>query len=370
MSCAAATTLALFAATHWLRNANARSTAGSGLAFGAAIGSRLSAIAFVGAPLLAVFALRGWAERRWTSVDGNARRWWLQIAAIVAVCALTIWALYRFAVGPVHPGGVSLPAPAFIAGLDRFFLHGRSGHPTFLLGQPSNRGWWYYYPVALLVKTPLPLLLLGLVGGIAVVRALRERRDWVAAVPLVSALAMLAVSMTVRVDLGVRLVLPIYPLLAIVAAQGVLELWRQANTLLPRVVIGTLLAASIVIAVRAHPDHLSYFNPIAGEHPERVLVDSNLDWGQDLYRLRDTLARRGITDSIRVAYFGTADLTNAGVPRARVLGLKERTTGWIAASETYLAGEWVGGAYMWLLDYPPAARIGPSMRLWYIPPRP
>jgi hypothetical protein len=69
-----------------------------------------------------------------------------------------------------------------------------------------------------------------------------------------------------------------------------------------------------------------------------------------------------------VAYFGTASLEAAGVPNARVLGLHEHATGWIAASETYLAGEWVGRAYMWLLDYEPVARIGPSMRLWYIAP--
>src|SRR5205823_13069634 len=96
------------------------------------------------------------------------------------------------------------------------------------------------------------------------------------------------------------------------------------------------------------------------------LVDSNLAWGQDLYRLRDTLAARGVQDSVLVAYFGTADLGSVGVPRARVLGLRERATGWVAASETYLAGEWVGEAYQWLLAYPAVARIGPSMRLWYI----
>ena len=99
-----------------------------------------------------------------------------------------------------------------------------------------------------------------------------------------------------------------------------------------------------------------------------MLVDSNVDWGQDLYRVHDTLRARGITDSMRVAYFGTSSLTAAGVPNARVLGLHEHVPGWIAASETYLAGEWVGSAYSWLLAYPPAARIGPSMRLWYIPP--
>ena len=85
-------------------------------------------------------------------------------------------------------------------------------------------------------------------------------------------------------------------------------------------------------------------------------------------RLRDTIAARHITDTVLVAYFGTADLDAAGVPRARELGLGEHRTGWVAASETYLAGEWVGGAYQWLLNYQPVARIGPSMRLWYIPP--
>lgn len=174
--------------------------------------------------------------------------------------------------------------------------------------------------------------------------------------------------MSVRVDLGVRLVLPLFPLLAMVAAHGVLTLWEQSRRFAPRAALTSLIAWSIIGAVRSYPDYLSYFNALAGAHPERILVDSNLDWGQDLYRLRDTIAARGIRDSVRVAYFGTAELAAAGVPNARQLGLHERASGWIAASETYLAGEWVGGAYSWLLEYPASARIGPSMRLWYIPP--
>jgi hypothetical protein len=179
---------------------------------------------------------------------------------------------------------------------------------------------------------------------------------------------MLAISLTVRVDLGVRLILPIFPLLAIVAAQGLTGLWEQSRTRSSALVIGLVATSAAFVAVRAYPDDLSYFNALAGDHPEHMLVDSNLDWGQDLYRLRDTIAARHIGDTVRIAYFGTADPTAAGVPHARLLGLHERTTGWVAASETYLAGEWVGHAYSWLLDYPPVARIGPSMRLWYIPP--
>src|SRR5947207_7547481 len=97
-----------------------------------------------------------------------------------------------------------------------------------------------------------------------------------------------------------------------------------------RTVAGALAVACLVVVVRAHPDHLAYFNALAGPHPERVLVDSNLDWGQDVYRLRDTLAARGVRDSVLIAYFGTALPSATGIiPRSRVLGLREHPTGWI-----------------------------------------
>lgn len=369
IACAAMTALGLYAAARWIDRPTWAATFSLGVAAGLAACSRLSAIAFLGGALIACYLLHAWATRGWSlgsALDG--RRWTERIFAALLVFALVVWAVYRFDVGRFTPDGLRLPAPAFIAGIDRFVLHGGAGHPSFLLGTPGNRGWWYYFPVALAIKTPLPLLLLATLGSAEVVRRLRDRRDWQAAVPLVAAAAMLAVAMTVHVDLGIRLVLPLYPLLAIVAAYGAITLWSQVPQLASRVALAVLVAWSTIGAVRSHPDYLAYFNALAGSHPERILVDSNLDWGQDLYRLRDTVIARGIRDSIRVAYFGTADPSAIGVPNARQLGLHERATGWIAASETYLAGEWVGGAYAWLLDYPAVARIGPSMRLWYIPP--
>ncbi len=369
IACTATTTLALFLAVRWVERPTISRALAFGVGAGLAAGSRLSALAFIGAALVACYALYVWLTRRATIERApGAPAMIAQLAASAALCLAVIWAIYRFAVGPVHPGGASVPAPAFLAGVDTFLLHGASGHPTFLLGTPGNYGWWFYFPVALAVKTPIPLLLLSIVGGVVAFGSAVTRRDWRPAVPTVAALAILAVSMNVRVDLGVRLILPMYPLLAITAAQGAMRLWADAASLASRATVAALLAWSLVIVVRAHPDHLSYFNALAGNHPEHVLVDSNLDWGQDLYRLRDTLAARHVRDSVLVAYFGTADVSAAGVPNARVLGLHERASGWIAASETYLAGEWVGRAYDWLLDYQPVARIGPSMRLWYIPP--
>lgn len=369
IACAATTTLALYVTVRWTDRPSWANTIVLGVAIGLAVGSRLSSVAFLGAAFVGCYLLRSWARRSWSlGSELDPSQWAVRIAGSVIVFALVVWALYRFDVGRVSPSGMLVPAPAFVAGIDRFLLHGGSGHPSFLLGRPGNHGWWYYFPVALAVKTPIPLLLLSVVGGFEAVRSLREQRDWSGAVPLVAALAMLAMAMVVRVDLGVRLILPIYALLAIVASQGALALLRQAPAITARTAVAALAAWSVVSVARSYPDHLAYFNALAGDHPERILVDSNLDWGQDLYRLRDTIVARGIRDSVRVAYFGTADLAAAGVPNARQLGLHERASGWVAASETYLAGEWVGGAYAWLFDEPPTARIGPSMRLWYIPP--
>lgn len=369
IACTATTTLALFLAVRWVDRPTIGRALWFGVGAGLAVGSRLSALAFLGAALAACYALHVWVTKRAAIVRApGAAPVVTQIGASAGLCLVVIWAIYRFAIGPMHPGGPAVPAPAFLSGVDTFLLHGESGHPTFLLGTPGNRGWWFYFPVAFAVKTPIPLLLLSVVGAAVGFGSAASRRDWRPAVPIVVALTILAVSMTVRVDLGVRLILPMYPLLAITAAQGAVRLWADATSLVPRATVTALLAWSVVIVVRSHPDHLAYFNALAGNHPEHVLVDSNLDWGQDLYRLRDTLEARHVRDSVLVAYFGTADVSAAGVPNARVLGLHERASGWIAASETYLAGEWVGRAYEWLLDYQPVARIGPSMRLWYIPP--
>jgi hypothetical protein len=132
-------------------------------------------------------------------------------------------------------------------------------------------------------------------------------------------------------------------------------------------VAAALVAGTIAIPIRAWPDYLAYFNPVAGARPERVLVDSNLDWGQDLYRLADTVHARGI-DSLHVHYFGSTSFSAIGLTNVRRLARDERTTGWIAASETFLAGVWSDTSLRWLARRRPVSRIGPSMRLYYIPP--
>jgi hypothetical protein len=178
-------------------------------------------------------------------------------------------------------------------------------------------------------------------------------------------------SLLSHVDLGVRIVLAVYPFLAVLAARGAVSAWTAhgaaSSIVMRRVAVASLLIAAAAIPFRTWPDYLAYFNPVAGSRPERILVDSNLDWGQDLYRLADTVHARRI-DSIRVHYFGSANLSAVGLTNARRLDRDERTTGWVAASETFLAGVWSDTSLRWLARRTPVSRIGPSMRLYYIEP--
>jgi hypothetical protein len=365
---AALAAAALFAWMRW------REEPGIGRAFlfgalvGLATAAKFSALIYLAPALLFGEVARLLVPRAPPNRDSVSIPW-PQMITGVAAAALLGWAAYGFDFGPVHPGGIWIPAPALVRGIRPFLDHATGGHPAFLLGRVSQRGWWYYYPIVLAVKTPLPLLALAIVGAVESARAARSER-WPTLVPLAGACAVLVVALASHVDLGVRIVLTIYPFFAVLAARGVVTAWRRTDAGTSRVMrrsaIIALLAATLVIPVQAWPDYLAYFNPVAGPKPERVLVDSNLDWGQDLYRLADTMNARHI-DSVRIHYFGSGSLEAAGV-RARRLAQNERTTGWVAASETFLAGVWSDTSLRWLARRTPVARIGPSMRLYYIAP--
>lgn len=365
---AALVVVALYAWMRWREDPSRTRGALFGLAAGLAATTKFSALAFLGIAILLGEALRLVAPR--TSSDDASARWpWRSALVALGVGALAVWAVYRFDAGAVSPDGFPVPAPALFRGIGAFLAHGSAGHPAFLLGEVRLRGWWYYYLVVLAVKTPLALLALAVTGSAYAVRARREE-GWTALVPLAGVVAVLVPALLSHVDLGVRIVLAVYPFVAVLAARGAVSAWRagggRAERAVRRSVVALLVLVMTVVPIRAWPDYLAYFNPVVGAHPERVLVDSNLDWGQDLYRLADTVRERRI-DSLRVHYFGSANLSAVGLANARRLGRDERTTGWVAASETFLAGVWSDTSLRWLSRRTPVARIGPSMRLYFIP---
>ena len=243
-----------------------------------------------------------------------------------------------------------MPAPYFFVGAEYVAQHSEAGHPAFLLGQWHDQGWWYYFPVLLFFKTPLAFLLLAVAGIV-----LRRRRA-IAYVPLV----MLLPALTSKINIGVRHVLPLYPVLAIVAAYAAVVLWKKSR---PATVV--LLGWFFVAGALAHPDYLPYFNELA-RHPEQIAVDSNLDWGQDLLRLEQVVREERI-DHLYLTYFGSADVTRHAIP-AETLPTDRRVRGWVAISEMRLKfdGPENRGQYHWLEEHEPVRRVGKSIRLYRI----
>ena len=383
--------VSLYAYARWVERFRVRDALFLGLALGISAVTKFSVIAFLGLSILGAEVLRVWWAKRSQQTASEGVKTFApgQAALALGVAAVAVWATYRFDVGRVdQTWPFAVPAPQFFLGLEEFVGHGVTGtllgyppsaQAAYLLGRTSNAGWWFYYPVALAVKTPLPLMVLSIVGIAATVIGMRRQREqprtpadrtFEALLPVLGMAAILAIAMRVDVDIGVRLVLPIYPLMALLATAGTLPLWNMRTNLrtrrnVGRVVVGGLIASAVVIPIAAYPDYLAYFNPLAGPSPDHVLVDSNLDWGQDLYRLKAASDSIGI-DTLNLGYFGSADPIAVGLRNARPLRAYTPTKGWVAVSRTWLAGESVGNALAWLKAYRPVERVGPSLLLYHI----
>jgi hypothetical protein len=197
-----------------------------------------------------------------------------------------------------------------------FVAEHSAARPTFLLGELSDHGFPHYFAVSFLLKTPVPLLLLT---AVALVRAPRlQRKD--AALVFIPVAVYLAATATRGLQIGHRHLLPIYPFLFLAAGEAAAALlsWRA-----PR---GAVLVAALSLwyaggTLVQHPHHLAYFNEIAGgpRNGWRLLVDSNLDWGQDLKRLAEWMRAHDVP-RLKLSYFGSADPSYYGIEHEALPG--------------------------------------------------
>jgi len=389
-ACAAGATLALYQFLRWLEQPQTTRWLWWGIATALAVLCKFSNIPFlVACYAMGLIALIPEAPR------GTIRRRLAQIGLAACVVFVLAWATYRFTVippatfyGNQHPvidsmlnsrpllHGVwnsvmttPLPLAEPMMGMLDLVVHNAVGHDSYLLGQWSNSGWWYFFPVVLAVKSPIGLLVLAMCGWWFVFRRWRETRwkeSWQQVLTAVFPLAILLVCMLGRIDLGVRHILPVYPLLAILGGHAMTAMWRHSRY---AAIAATLLAAWVVTdSVRAHPDYLAHFNEFAGAHPETILCESDLDWGQDLDRLRKRLGERSIRE-FSIAYFGTAPLDKAGLPHYTSLSATQPAHGYLAVSLHPLNIDYKkDGSFAWLKAYTPIERIGKSIDLFYIAP--
>jgi tetratricopeptide (TPR) repeat protein len=360
--------LAMWCFAMFLDRPSARRAGLCGLACGGALVMKFSAVVL--APILLVLlALHASRRRDWRSLGKHA-------GVIALATGATVFLVYAPYWKPAPP----LPADAattigvptwfevlrpvliprdFFKGLALVAGHESTGHWAFLCGQWRRSGWWCYFPVTMAVKTPLPLLLVTIIGLVMWLRGLR-RFSFQQAIPWLAALIYLLFAMAGTINIGVRHLLPMFALLAVGTASQFSLRNRQIQ------LCAWLCTSWLLLATwRAHPYFIEYFNEIAGgpSNGYQWLVDSNLDWGQDVKRLKHLLDEEAITN-IDLAYFGPRkSIDYHGIAGRRVTpgeaaGLR---TGTLAISATEL----MNPAWDWLRAcHEPAARVGYTMFIY------
>ncbi len=342
---------------------------------------------------------------------------WGRTAILAAIVLLTGWLVLL-----AGYGFKGFPLPSLyveglqLARLKNVTLEG----PTYLMGEISANGFWSYYLIALLVKTPIPLLLLSAVGSVSLLRHPSWRREalWLLLPPASWIVAMSALT---HAQIGVRYVLPAVPFLcaaagaglpvlagalsrrgskedgaalqalkargggsaeeaaagagstACVAAGGVAGPGRAPARARAVVVVASaiiLIGWQAASTLAAHPYHLSWFNALAGgsQNGWKWLADSNVDWGQDLIGLRRWQEGAG-NPPVNLYYFGTADPEAEGIRR---YPYGEVHPGWFAVSATHLAGVYLPDRdyFAVLRERKPDVSIGGSIFLYHLDPVP
>jgi hypothetical protein len=194
--------------------------------------------------------------------------------------------------------------------------------------------------------------------------------------PVAFAAGILLPSMTSHVNIGLRHILPIFTGLAVLAGIGLLRLLERAPAAKWAGPLASVLVLWLVVSgAMQHPDYLSYFNELAGSSPERIVVDSDLDWGQNIVRLQHRLKQLG---AAQVA-FGDVNLHSnhlmvwPGLPRVTNLDAFRPVEGWTAVSPTMWMLRKYGlatrdlRAVPWWAYYHPVEKVG-TLWLYYIPP--
>jgi hypothetical protein len=330
------------------------------------------------------------------------------VVLLAAVSFASVWAIYGFRYAPsaseswlMHleqlPLARTVPAIAGMTGwidqhhllpnafTEGFLIFAQSMLPpndTFLAGMYSNEGWWYYLPVAFLIKTPIALIALVVIGVLVLVRR-RSELGWTNEAFIVVPIAIyLAASMTNTYHVGIRHLLPLYPLLVLIGAAASMVLVRGRAG---RLALGGLTAFWVVVMADVYPHTLTFFNRFVGgpANGHKYLADSNIDWGQGLKLLKQWMDRHSVAH-IGLAYFGTADPTYHGIdytqlpaatpgmdlPSIARMWTSPRLPGYVAVSATVLTGVYLDPQwqlfYRGLRGMEPAAVIGNSIFVYWL----
>ncbi|MCM3904628.1 MAG: glycosyltransferase family 39 protein [Pyrinomonadaceae bacterium] len=325
--------LSAFALHRYLRAPNWKLACGVGAAAGVALLGKYSMI-IVGPILFLVFLVLLWRQpHRRAALAGHAVAAALALLLVVNAGyffhnrALTQtdsqWVATSFPTSTttvltsVRALRVVLPAD-FVMGVYWQLHHSRDGHAASLLGMYSQRGWWYYFPVAFALKTTIPFLLCSLISIAWCAYRLIWKREWRLLVLLVP-FALYTVFMVLSpLNIGIRYYLPAYSFLFILSGGLLNSLLSKNPTRRTRLawvsVVVIALSWMCLETLRAYPNYTPYMNQLASSRPHWwYLSDSNVEWGDEVKELAAYLQARGETRAQALLLGGYVTLGFYGV---------------------------------------------------------
>jgi len=238
--------------------------------------------------------------------------------------------------------------------------HSTKGHTAFLNGNHSTEGWWYYFIEAFILKTPLPTILLFFTA-ILLFGKIRHKNilnEYFLIFPIAIFFAMFMVN---KISIGLRHILPIYPFLFVFCGRAG-NLGKKMIYFFVFVLMIWYMFSSIAI----FPNYLAYFNEIVGpDNGHNYLIDSNIDWGQDLKGLKQYMVKNNL-DNITLAYFGKDSTDYRKIEYDELQCYP--TNGIIAISVNLLQGftEEQAACTKWLKGHKPVTKIGYSIFVYDI----
>ncbi len=313
----------------------------TGLAVGLALATKHSAVLLL--PMLVALAACE-VVFRFNGEDRGKRALRLVrgLAGVAMIAVVVLWAFYGFRYN-ARPGALRLDPTlaeyvmplksseargilllAKYRVLPESYLYGladvramANGMPSYFFGKVYTHGVWYYFPVALLIKSTLGFLGLVLVAVAAVIAGWFRRWRGILFL-LVPAGIYLLVAMTSHLNIGARHILPVWVFLCVFAAGGAWA-WVESRGWNKgwAYVVGILLVMHVSASALTYPNYMAYSNVLWGgpSQTHKYLTDSNTDWAQQLIAVKKYTDEHGIKDCW-FAYFANPALLSAdyGIP--------------------------------------------------------
>lgn len=356
------TVMTLFFFRRYVKDSRRKDLIMTGVSLGFCLAAKftgLYVLGIIGVLCIAITIIRHIKQKK-RSISGYLKSkytWHMAISGLLmmGIAAIILFASYGF-----------IESDKYFTGLQMVTEHSSErGHHQYLLGMHSMEGWWYYFPVAFLLKTPIPTLILFSMTLLFYRRLKKDREDeTLLIIPMVIYLLFF---MTGKINIGIRHMMPIYTLLFIFVGRVVDLKIKYNKKEIIKPILFALGAWYIITSFSAFPEHIAYFNGFAGSNGHRYLIDSNIDWGQGLPFLDRYLEKNNIDEKIYLGYFGADNATLRGIDHKKVECFPQ--PGYVAASVNHIMNLYMEdpACLGWLDDYEPIDKAGKSIWIYHIP---